>query len=100
MTSKRFILKRLLLLAPVLFGVATLVFAIPLAMFGVDKLLAGSTDIGLAAVGIAALMIVLEEYVIKPSDVAADAAKSAAETVVEEPESADEVESEAEDAEK
>jgi hypothetical protein len=64
---------------------ATLVFAIPLAMFGVDKLLAGSTDIGLAAVGIAALMVVLEEYVIKPSDVAADAAKSAAETVVEEP---------------
>jgi hypothetical protein len=64
----------------------TLVFAIPLAMFGVDKLLAGSTDIGLAAVGIAVLMVGLEEYVIKPTDVAADAAKSAAGTVVEDPE--------------
>jgi len=71
---------------------ATLVFAIPLAMFGVDKLLAGSTDIGLVAVGIAVLMVALEEYVTKPTDVAADAAKSAAETVVEEPEEQDGVE--------
>ena len=61
---------------------AVLLFAIPVAMFGADQLLSGNTDIGLAMIGIAILMIVLEEYVIKPSDVAADAAKSAAGTVV------------------
>lgn len=64
---------------------ATLVFAIPIAMFGVDKLLSGSTDIGLVAIGIAVLMVVLEEYVIKPGDVATNAAKSAAGKVVKEP---------------
>ncbi len=60
-----------------------LVFAIPVAMFGADQLLSGNTDIGLVMVGIAVLMVGLEEYVTKPTDVAADAAKSAAETVVE-----------------
>jgi hypothetical protein len=62
---------------------AVLLFAIPVAMFGADQLLSGNTDIGLAMIGIAILMVVLEEYVIKPSDVAADAAKSAAGRVVE-----------------
>jgi len=61
---------------------AVLIFAIPVAMFGADQLLSGNTDIGLAMIGIAILMVVLEEYVIKPSDVAADAAKSAAGKVV------------------
>jgi hypothetical protein len=61
---------------------AVLLFAIPVGMFGADQLLSGNTDIGLAMIGIAILMVVLEEYVIKPSDVAADAAKSAAGKVV------------------
>lgn len=64
---------------------AVLLFAIPVALFGADQLLSGNTDIGLAMLGIAVLMVVLEEYVIKPSDVATDAAKSAAGKVVDTP---------------
>jgi hypothetical protein len=72
---------------------AVLLFAIPIAMFGADQLLSGNTDIGLAMLGIAVLMVVLEEYVIKPSDVAADAAKSAAGKVVKSDDEAEYVES-------
>ena len=48
---------------------ATLVFALPIALLGIEKLLAGDTTVGAAFVGVAVLMIVLEEYLTSPTDV-------------------------------
>jgi hypothetical protein len=62
---------------------AALVFAIPVAMFGLDYLLQGRTLMGAGAVGIAVLMVVMEEYLTKPTDVPGKAAEKAVGTVVE-----------------
>ncbi|WP_227375481.1 DUF7533 family protein [Haladaptatus halobius] len=54
---------------------ATLVFAIPIALFGVERLLAGQTLFGGAFVVIAALMVVLREWLTTPTDIPASAAQ-------------------------
>jgi len=64
---------------------ATLVFAVPVAMLGADFLLSGRVEMGLGFLLVAVLMVALEEYVTKPTDAAADAAKSAASRIVEKP---------------
>ncbi|WP_458186867.1 DUF7533 family protein [Haladaptatus sp. NG-WS-4] len=48
---------------------ATLVFAIPIALFGIERLLAGQTLLGGAFVVVAALMVVLREWLTTPTDI-------------------------------
>lgn len=60
----------------------TLAFAIPVAMFGADLLLRGQTTFGAAALGIAVLMVALEEYLTTPGDIPGKAAERAAGAVV------------------
>ncbi|ERH06912.1 MAG: hypothetical protein J07HN4v3_02538 [Halonotius sp. J07HN4] len=53
-----------------LLGLATtLVFAIPVANFGVTQLLAGKTVVGVALVGVAVAMVVLPQYFLDPKRV-------------------------------
>ena len=47
----------------------TLVFAIPVANFGVTQLLAGRTVAGIALVGVAVAMVVLPQYFLDPKRV-------------------------------
>lgn len=52
-----------------LLGLAgTIIFAIPVAMIGVDYVLAGR-PLGLAFLAIAATMVLAEKYLLRPSDV-------------------------------
>lgn len=67
----------------------TLAFAIPVAFLGLDKLLAGETVVGGAFLGLAALMVLVEEYVTTPMDVPGKVAEKTIGRVVREP---DEVE--------
>jgi hypothetical protein len=77
---------------------ATLVFAIPVGMFGADLLWKGQTTSGLVFVGIAILMVVVEEYVTRPTDVVTDKATQAASKVVKSPDEADSADDEVVDA--
>ncbi|WP_458207012.1 DUF7533 family protein [Haladaptatus sp. NG-SE-30] len=61
---------------------ATLVFAIPIALFGIERLLAGQTLFGGAFVVIAALMVVLREWLTTPTDIPASAAQKVVGKVV------------------
>jgi len=50
-----------------LIGLATtLVFAIPVANFGVTQLLAGKSVVGVALIGVAVAMVVLPQYFLDP----------------------------------
>ena len=66
------------------------ILAAPVALFGLDKFLGGSRLVGGGFILVAVLMIAAEEYVTKPTDVAADAAQDVASSVVETPEDDDE----------
>jgi hypothetical protein len=48
---------------------ATLVFAIPVGVFGLNKFLAGETTLGAALVVVAALMVVLPQLLTTPADI-------------------------------
>lgn len=61
----------------------TVILAAPIALLGLDMFLGGNRLVGGAFLGIAALMVAIEEYVTKPTDVAADAARDVAGAVVE-----------------
>ncbi|WP_299269782.1 DUF7533 family protein [Halorientalis sp.] len=63
----------------------TVVVAAPVALLGLDMLVGGNRLVGGGFLAIAALMIALQKYVTKPTDVAADAAQDMASTVVETP---------------
>jgi hypothetical protein len=56
---------------------ASLVFAIPLGIFGVDTLLGGDTFLGGVALVIAVLMVVLPRMLTTPADIPAAAAEKA-----------------------
>lgn len=60
---------------------ATLAFALPAGLLGVEFLLKGDLFPGVPLVVVAVLMVVLEEYVATPSDVPAAAAEKAASVV-------------------
>jgi hypothetical protein len=47
---------------------AALAFAIPVALFGLGRLAGGEVLMGGALLGVAVLMVVVEEYVLTPSD--------------------------------
>lgn len=54
---------------------ATLVFAIPVAVFGLDQVAAGNTALGGVMVVVAALMVALPHYLTTPGDVPAAVAE-------------------------
>ncbi|USZ69332.1 hypothetical protein NGM10_06230 [Halorussus salilacus] len=56
---------------------ATLVFALPVGLLGAEKLLAGETLVGAAFVGVAVLMVVVQEYLTRPTDVPGSFAQKA-----------------------
>jgi len=60
----------------------SLVFAIPVALFGLDSLLAGRTLFGGAFLVVAVLMVVLPRYLWSPTDVPAAMAERAASRIV------------------
>lgn len=62
--------------------VAALAFAIPVALFGLERLVAGDALLGGALLGIAAGMVIVEEYVTTPRDIPAAVASEAASRVV------------------
>ncbi|UPM42560.1 DUF7533 family protein [Halocatena salina] len=53
----------------------TVAFALPVGMFGVQFLLSEQLLLGSVFIGIAALMIIAEEYITTPSDLPAIAAQ-------------------------
>jgi hypothetical protein len=65
---------------------ATLVFAIPVGLFGIEKLLAGDLAVGLAGIGIAVAMVAVEQWLWTPGDVAGDTAQGMLDRVLTEPE--------------
>ncbi|WP_053947349.1 DUF7533 family protein [Halolamina sediminis] len=72
-------------------GVAgSLVFAIPLGIYAVERLLGGDTAVGGAFLAIAALMVLLPKYLTTPGDLPGMAAERAVEGVVTNPEESDE----------
>ena len=48
----------------------SLIFAIPVANFGVNRLLAGDTPMGLALVAVAVAMVLLPHYFLDPRTIA------------------------------
>ena len=71
--------------------VTVLVFAIPVALFGVEHLVRGEIFQGVVFVGIAALMVAVEQYLTTPTDVPGMVAEKTVGTVVktDEPETED-----------
>ncbi|WP_255151937.1 DUF7533 family protein [Halorarius halobius] len=69
---------------------ATLALAIPAGLFGLDKLLSGDTVVGGAFLGLALLMVLVEEYLTTPMDVPGKVAEKTVGAVVKEPEEPDE----------
>ncbi|WP_327050957.1 DUF7533 family protein [Halomicrococcus gelatinilyticus] len=57
---------------------ATLVFALPVALLGVDRLVAGDALVGGAFVAVGVLMVVLQEWLTTPSDLPAAVAQRVA----------------------
>ena len=68
---------------------ATLIFAIPLGIFGVTTLLDGNTFIGGVVLVVAVLMVVLPRRLTTPTDVPASVAEKAVGSAVKMPDEAD-----------
>jgi hypothetical protein len=68
---------------------ATLIFAIPLGIFGVTTLLDGNTFIGVVVIVVAVLMVVLPRRLTTPSDVPVAAAEKAVGSAVKTPDESD-----------
>jgi hypothetical protein len=69
---------------------ATLVFAIPVAYLGVDMLVSGRLLVGAGFLGLAALMLAVEEYLTTPGDVPGKIAARVVGSVAVEPDSDEE----------
>lgn len=67
----------------------TFVFAVPLAIAGADMLRRGNLVVGLGLLGAAATMLLVNEYVTRPSDLPTLIASKVVGTVVGEPEDTD-----------
>jgi hypothetical protein len=65
---------------------ATLVFAIPVGLLGAQMLAGGQAVWGTALLGVAVLMVVVEEYVITLGDIPSLLAEETVERVAEPPE--------------
>ncbi|WP_435064551.1 DUF7533 family protein [Halobaculum sp. EA56] len=64
---------------------ATLIFALPVAVYGLQRVLDGSTLAGVGFLVVAALMVLLPRRLTTPEDVPAKAAETAVGSVVKEP---------------
>lgn len=64
---------------------AALVFALPIALFGLQRLGSGEPLMGLALLCIAVGMVLVEEYVTTPRDVPKEVASAAVERAVDSP---------------
>ena len=71
---------------------ATLIFALPVAVYGIQTILDGSTVFGAVTLLIAVLMVVLPRRLTSPDDVPAKAAETAVGAVVDRPDGSDEPE--------
>ena len=69
---------------------ASLIFAIPLGIFGLDTLLGGDTFLGGVALVVAVLMVVLPRLLTTPADIPAAAAEKAVGKAVKLPDEDDE----------
>ncbi|WP_435196713.1 DUF7533 family protein [Natronomonas sp. EA1] len=64
----------------------TLAFAIPVGLLGLDRLLAGDTLVGAGFLGLAVLMVAIEEYLTTPMDLPGKLAEKTVGAVAKEPE--------------
>ncbi|WP_144906351.1 DUF7533 family protein [Halobellus captivus] len=64
---------------------ATLIFAAPVGIFGVTRLVEGDTLIGGGAVAIAAAMVLLPHYLTTPTDIPMKVGERVVSAVVKEP---------------
>lgn len=72
---------------------ATLIFALPVAVYGIQTALDGQALLGIAFLAVAALMVLLPRRLTSPDDVPASVAEKAVGAVVAEPsESTDDAE--------
>ena len=62
--------------------VGTLIFALPVAGYGIERAIGGDLLLGVGFVGLAALMVLLPRKLTTPSDVPAEAAERAVGSVV------------------
>jgi len=69
---------------------ATLVFALPIAYLGVDMLASGRTLLGAAFLGLAALMVAIEEHLTTPGDIPGKLAERTIGAVATEPDADEE----------
>lgn len=69
---------------------ASLVFAIPLGIYAVERMLGGETVVGGAFLLVAALMVLLPRYLTTPGDLPGKAAERVAGDVVADPEEREE----------
>ena len=68
---------------------AVLVFAIPVALFGAEHLVRGELLAGAVFLGIAALMVAVEQYLTTPTDLPGMLASKTVGAVVKDPEEVD-----------
>ncbi len=64
---------------------AALLFSLPVALFGLQRLAAGEPLMGVALLGIAVGMVLAEEYILTPRDILKAIATSAVENGVDQP---------------
>lgn len=64
---------------------ATLVFALPVALMGLEKAAGGQTALAAGLLVVATLMVVLPQYLTTPQDVPEELAERVVGTVVEDP---------------
>jgi hypothetical protein len=64
----------------------TLIFAIPVVLIGIEKLLAGDVTLGVLFLGIAALMVGLQQFLSTPADLPGDALGKVVGTIAKDPE--------------
>lgn len=69
---------------------ASLIFAIPLGIFGIQTLLDGNTFLGGVVVVVAVLMVLLPRFLTTPTDVPGAVAEKAVGTAVKHPDDDDE----------
>lgn len=69
-------------------GIA-LAFAVPVGLLGLDKIVAGEPLVGGAFLGLAVLMIVIEEYLTTPADIPGKLAEKTLGRVPKEPDEED-----------
>ena len=68
---------------------ATLIFALPVAVYGVQRILDGQTALGVVVLVVAVLMVALPRRLTSPEDVPATVAEKAVGSVVKEPDGSD-----------